>query len=123
MRAIVLAMCLVACGGAATPAAQPTTAASTPTATNVDGARAKELVAQGAKLVDVRSPEEYAAGHVDGAVNVPVDTVSTHDFGAKDGAIIVYCGSGARSARAATALTGQGYTAVYDLGAMSNWGR
>ena len=70
-------------------------------------------MAEGARLVDVRSPEEYAAKHIEGAENAPVETV--------DSAIVLYCASGRRSARAAAALRARGYTRVYDLGAMSSW--
>lgn len=77
----------------------------------------------GATLVDVRTPDEYAAKHIDGAVNVPVDDVATHDFGGKDKPIVLYCMHGQRSSRAAEALRSSGYTHVYLLGAMSAWGQ
>ena len=126
MRQLLLCTLLVlgsACGGAAAPVADAHTEGAHAKAAPVDGPTAKALVAKGAVLVDVRSKEEFDAGHVDGAINVPVDTVASHDFGKKDAPLVVYCGSGARSARAATALVGQGYTAVHDLGAMSNWSK
>ena len=98
-------------GRSATPAGQE----------QVDAARAKKLVAEGARLVDVRSPDEYAAKHIEGAENAPVETADTRDLGPKDSAIVLYCASGRRSARAAAALRARGYTRVYDLGAMSSW--
>lgn len=88
---------------------------------HVDGRAAHTLVASGARLVDVRSPEEYAAGHIERAENVPVDTVDAADLGPKDGPLVLYCGSGARAARAASTLRSKGYTRVYELGAMSSW--
>jgi phage shock protein E len=89
---------------------------------DVDSARARELVGKGATLVDVRSAEEYAGGHVEGAINVPVAELGGK-MGQipKDRAVVVYCQSGMRSARAAGALKEAGYTEVYDLGAMSRW--
>lgn len=89
---------------------------------DVDSARAHELVGQGATLVDVRSPDEYSAGHIQGAVNVPVGELAGK-LGSipKDKAVVVYCHSGMRSKRAAAALKEAGYTEVYDLGAMSRW--
>ena len=45
---------------------------------DVGGAEARELVAGGARLVDVRTPREYAAGHLPGAINVPVDKLETY---------------------------------------------
>lgn len=87
----------------------------------IGGARARELVAGGAKLVDVRSAAEYAEKHVDGAENVPVDAIGDRELGPTDTPIVVYCRSGGRSARAASALRARGYTNVYDLGGMSSW--
>jgi rhodanese-related sulfurtransferase len=117
--ALALALALAACGGATPTSSSPSSVA--PTAKKIDGPTAHGLVASGARLVDVRSKDEYQAGHIDGAINVPVDDVAEHDFGAKDKTLIVYCGSGARSARAAQKLVEHGYTDVNDLGAMSNW--
>ncbi|MBX3199805.1 MAG: rhodanese-like domain-containing protein [Labilithrix sp.] len=87
----------------------------------IGGARARELVAGGAKLVDVRSAAEYAEKHIDGAENVPVDAIAARELGPTDTPIVVYCRSGGRSARAASALRARGYTNVYDLGGMSSW--
>ncbi len=78
-------------------------------------------MAQGATLVDVRNADEYAQKHIDGAVNVPVDQLSTHDFGGKDKPVVLYCAHGHRSAQAAQTLRSEGYTQVYLLGAMSSW--
>ncbi len=93
-------------------------------ANRVDSKQAHELVAHGAQLLDVRSPGEYGAAHLDGAINVPVDQLSTKAIRAlpsKDKALVVYCRSGARSARAKKMLEGMGYVDVHDLGAMSRW--
>lgn len=83
----------------------------------------KDLVASGATLVDVRTPAEYASGHIDGAVNVPVDTLSERlkELGPKDSNIVLYCRSGARSGRAKAMLEQQGFERVVNLGAMSRW--
>jgi phage shock protein E len=89
----------------------------------IDGAEAKRLVAEGALLLDVRTPDEYAAGHVGGAVNIPVQVLGQRlsEVGAKDRPVVVYCKSGGRSARAAAELRQAGY-AVHDLGGIGNWG-
>jgi rhodanese-related sulfurtransferase len=88
----------------------------------INGAKARELVAAGAQLVDVRSPAEYAGGHVDGAKNLPVDTLPAAASGlARDKVVVVYCRSGARSARAAGLLKQSGFSEVYDLGSIANW--
>jgi len=73
-------------------------------------------------LVDVRTPEEYSAGHIRTAVNVPVDTIGTAPpTQDKAALIIVYCRSGGRSAAAKKTLDGLGYTRVQDFGALSRW--
>jgi rhodanese-related sulfurtransferase len=84
---------------------------------------AKRLVQGGARLVDVRSPEEFAAGHIEGAVNIPVHELSGRmaELEPKDRAVVVYCASGARSARAASDLRAAGFASVHNLGAMSRW--
>src|ERR1019366_8517446 len=89
---LVLGSFLAACASA--PPVAPATPASTTAAapsTRVDGAAAHKLVQGGALLVDVRTPEEFAAKHIDGAINVPVDDVATHDFGGKDKPLVPYC--------------------------------
>jgi len=89
--------------------------------TVIDGGTAAALVADGASLVDVRTPEEYAAGFVAGAINIPLDELSARlDELPTDVPIIVYCRSGSRSAQAATILCDAGLY-VLDVGAMSNY--
>jgi phage shock protein E len=84
---------------------------------------ARRLVTGGAKLIDVRTAEEFAEGHIDGALNIPVHELDRRmaELGPKDTSIIVYCRSGARSAQAARMLKGAGYASVRNLGAMSRW--
>ncbi len=133
MRTTLLALSaivIVACGGGSEPASSPAapTSASASVATaagpeRVDGVRAHELVKTGAQLVDVRSPDEYGTKHIDGAINVPVDQVSSHDFGGKDKPLVLYCRAGHRSQQAAEQLQKDGYTKVYLLGPMDAWER
>ncbi len=84
---------------------------------------AHALVAAGARIVDVRSPGEFSGGHLDGALNIPVDQIARRaaEIGAKDTPVVLYCRSGARSAAAASTLRAQGFTKIVNLGAMSNW--
>lgn len=86
-------------------------------------AEAHRLVEDGALLVDVRSPTEFAGGHLPGAVNVPVNEIGGRivELGPLDRPVVVYCRSGNRSARAAGVLTRGGRRAVHNLGAMSRW--
>ncbi|WP_347707230.1 rhodanese-like domain-containing protein [Anaerotruncus colihominis] len=65
----------------------------------------------GAVLLDVRTPEEFAAGHVPEAVNAPLDALGRIDY-QRDTPLFVYCHSGARSGRACMLLEEKGYRAV-----------
>lgn len=89
----------------------------------ISGSEARRLVQSGALLLDVRTPEEFAAGHLAGAVNIPLQTLDRRlaELGPKDRPIVVYCRSGHRSAHAREILRRAGFTAVHDLGAMSSW--
>jgi phage shock protein E len=88
----------------------------------VSSAEARLLVEKGALLLDVRSPEEFQSGHLQGAVNIPVQELDARmgEVGPKERAVVVYCRSGMRSGRAAELLKRAGYD-VRDLGAMSRW--
>jgi phage shock protein E len=78
---------------------------------------------EGAVMVDVRGPDEFAKGHLDGARNIPVGELASRvgELGAKDTKVIVYCHSGIRATRAASILRDQGFTQVTNLGPMSAW--
>ena len=83
---------------------------------------ARRLVANGATLVDVRTPGEFADGHLPGALNVPVLDIDRRSGEIpRHRPVIVYCASGMRSASAAEALRSAGWSEVHDLGAMSRW--
>lgn len=79
-------------------------------------------VANGALLLDVRTPEEYAAGHFAGAELLPVQNIEQGILPPveKDTTIYVYCRSGNRSAAATKALQDAGYTSIVDLGGLSD---
>jgi phage shock protein E len=80
-----------------------------------------QLVADGATLLDVRSPAEYAERHLEGATLIPVDEVEGRlSEIPRDAPVVVYCRSGGRSARAAATLRAEGYE-VHDLGGIDNW--
>ncbi|WP_448263533.1 rhodanese-like domain-containing protein [Microbacterium aurum] len=74
-------------------------------------------------VVDVRTPEEYAGGHLDGAVNIDV---SAADFTAElaeldpSAEYVVYCQSGNRSSRAVAQMEQGGFTSVHDAGGISD---
>jgi len=74
-------------------------------------------------VLDVRTPQEYAAGHVPGAVNVPYDQVASHLAEIpKDKDVVIYCRSGRRTGLAAEVLEANGYTKLGHLqGDMEAW--
>jgi len=84
----------------------------------------KQLQDKSAILVDVRMPEEHAQRHIPGSILIPLGNLVNevkHKIPDQDTPIIVYCQSGARSARAADALTKLGYKQVFNLGGINAW--
>lgn len=85
----------------------------------------KDIHADSVQLVDVRTPQEFAEGHIEGAVNI---NVQSDDFQqeaekelSKDSTILVYCRSGRRSMTAADILTRLGYKVVNLEGGIIEW--
>lgn len=84
---------------------------------SVDAKTFAEVIADTAVVrLDVRTPEEYAEGHIEGAMNIDVlnDTFESKALAAlpKDKTIALYCRSGRRSKKAAAILSEQGYNVV-----------
>lgn len=73
-------------------------------------------------LLDVRTPEEFASGHIPGAVNISVETLAGRlsEVPANQ-TVVVYCRSGNRSATASQILADAGYSSIYDLGGINTW--
>jgi len=84
----------------------------------------KSIIEEGAFLVDVRTPGEFAEGHVKGSVNIPLDKVQTQlsKFKNKKN-IIVFCRSGGRSNQAKNILQQNGFTNVINGGTWNNVGQ
>ena len=76
-----------------------------------------------AVLLDVRTKEEYASGHIEGSRNLPLDEIDSVDSVIKDknAPLYVHCLSGARSAHAAAYLKGKGYKNVHDIGGIGSY--
>ncbi|WP_354002803.1 rhodanese-like domain-containing protein [Microbacterium elymi] len=72
-------------------------------------------------LVDVREPDEYAAGHVPGAMNLPMSTLGDHLDALPDEPFHVICQVGGRSARVAQALEARGYDVTNVDGGTGEW--
>jgi phage shock protein E len=84
----------------------------------------KEKIKAGAKVVDVRSPEEFRDGGYPGAVNIPLGDLNRR-LGElpKDKPIVVYCASGARSAMAARTMKQAGFVDVVNAGGLGDMPR
>lgn len=82
----------------------------------------KSMIGAGARIVDVRTPEEFEDESYPGAVNIPLSTLASRvgELGPKDGPIVLYCASGARSAQAARILKQSGFTKVVNAGGLGD---
>ncbi|HJR99879.1 MAG TPA: rhodanese-like domain-containing protein [Flavobacterium sp.] len=85
----------------------------------------QKMKEEGVQLIDVRTPSEYAEGHLANAVNI---NINDSDFKAKievldkTKPILVYCKSGGRSGRACSQLKEMGFTTITDLdGGITDW--
>ena len=91
----------------------------------IEKAKYKEYIARGQTLVDVRTPEEFEAGHIDGAQNINVKSdafVREIEKLSKSDTLLVYCRSGKRSLYAAQVMVSFGFEKIYDLeGGFLNW--
>lgn len=76
-------------------------------------------------VLDVREKYEFDAGHIPGAVLLPVSTITKDTAAAVipklDSVVLVYCRSGNRSKTASGALADLGYTRVYEFGGINTW--
>ena len=76
-------------------------------------------------VLDVREQDEFDAGHIPGAILLPVGTITADTAAAvipeKDTVVLVYCRSGNRSKMASAALAELGYTEVYEFGGINTW--
>lgn len=86
-----------------------------------DNGQLKEIIKEGAFLVDVRTPSEFASGSVKGALNIPLDKISGQlsKFKSKKH-IVVFCRSGNRSSQAKSILEKNGFQNVVNGGTWNN---
>lgn len=85
----------------------------------------KKMAQPDVQLVDVRTPEEFAEGHLENAINIDI---TADDFDSKIAAldkekpVMVYCKAGGRSAKASSRLNELGFKNISDLeGGIINW--
>ena len=86
---------------------------------------AKDLIDEGSPtIVDVRTAQEYANGHIPGAINIPVENIGSEkpaELTDADAQLIVYCRTGVRSKQASDRLVELGYQHVNDMGGIVDW--
>jgi len=121
------ALTLSACAAPAAAVAAPTpTGAPVVEYKKISAADAKARIDSGDALIilDVRTQEEFDAGHIAGAILVPNETILDEQpelLPDLDAEILVYCRSGNRSGQAAMKLIDMGYTNVVDFGGIIDW--
>ena len=89
----------------------------------ITGDEARRLIADGAMLIDVRSPKEFANGHLPGAVNAPIDSFEQHvgELLDEHREMVLYCAAGVRCNKAAVMLREAGSSRVHQLGTLARW--
>lgn len=87
----------------------------------IELANVPQPLPEGVTVLDVREPEEWAAGHIEGAVHIPLSTLPVRTGDVPDGEILVVCKAGGRSAQATLYLSQQGHTVINLAGGMLEW--
>lgn len=106
------------------PAADPAKAAARATK---DPAKAKEMIASGAVVIDVRTTDEFEEGHLAQATNIPIQGFSSRiadvenlTGGDKTKPVVLYCAAGGRAGKAKKQLEDAGYTNVVNGGGLDD---
>ncbi len=129
LLALVFACSSAPSPAAPVPAAAPTAQAATPSPVarkdaDLAAFRAARDAGTVGMLLDVRTPAEFAEGHVPGAVNLPIDALASRMgelAGARGKDLYVICAVGGRSALAADQLAAAGFSATNVLGGTNAW--
>ncbi len=83
----------------------------------------ENIIAEGALLIDVRTPGEFENGHVEGSLNIPLDEIGkAMSWLQKDVPAVVICETGSRSAMAMKILKANGFEKVYNGGSWNSLG-
>ena len=94
--------------------------------TQISQEEAKEMMTRddGHIIVDVRRDDEFAEGHIPGAICIPVESIEDEmpeELPDKEQIILIYCRSGRRSKVAAAKLGAMGYSNIYEFGGILDW--
>lgn len=123
---VVLAALMVGCSQGGQTKEETTAAKAGAEYTQIPQELAKEMMRADDSLVvvDVRTQEEYAQGHIPGAICIPNEGIvdaQPEELLDLEQTILVYCRSGRRSKEAAQKLADMGYTNVYEFGGIIDW--
>lgn len=126
LATLVLVVLLLAVGWGLKSCQTPTSEVKEVGYTQIPQELAKEMMRADDSLVvvDVRTQEEYAEGHIPGAICVPNESIvdaQPEELPDLEQTILVYCRSGRRSKEAAQKLADMGYTNVYEFGGIIDW--
>lgn len=118
---LLLSLALTGCAASA-----PTTVPEANTYRQITMQQAVEMMEKEENyiILDVRTHEEFAAGHIPGAIVIPNETIGTEEITQlpdKDQLIMVYCRSGNRSKQASDKLVKLGYTNIVEFGGINSW--
>ena len=120
----ILLMMTLLLTGCTTPAPKPVSEANTYRQITMQEAVEMMEKEENYIILDVRTHEEFAAGHIPGAIVVPNETIGTEEIPQlpdKDQLIMVYCRSGNRSKQASDKLVKLGYTNIIEFGGIIDW--
>ncbi len=91
----------------------------------IDSKKVVQLIEQGVTVIDIRTPDEYASGHIPDVIHIDfyddsfLEKMKANDI---DKPIVIHCASGGRSAKAAKMLNEAGFSKIYDYtGGFSDW--
>ena len=107
------------------PAEEPADETSDEAYHKITAEEAKQMMDEdNATVVDVRTAEEYAAGHIPGSILIPVESIGDTkpvELPDTEAVLLVHCRTGIRSKRASDQLVELGYKHVYDFGGIVDW--
>ena len=118
--------CAASTKSSASTSATSTTSASSAAYRQISQQDAQSMMQSesGYVIVDVRRADEFATGHIPGAINIPnesIDKAQPAELPNLDQLIMVYCRSGRRSKQAAQKLADMGYTNIVEFGGINTW--
>lgn len=112
--------------GCSNSANRPNTASNSNTYQQITAEEAAKMMQSETNytILDVRTAQEYASGHIPGAINIPNEAIAAENVQQlpdKEQLILVYCRSGNRSKQASEKLVDLGYTNIVEFGGINDW--